>query len=114
MWKYNYSSELYHAWPKGYRRGRDGKPIGYTSIEEQKTSNGKNFRDGPTDKVQPKYEMVSVGNTSLQPIKKVQPKYGIVSVGNTSLQPITKVQPKYGIVSVRNTGLQKIQSTKKD
>ena len=49
MWKYNYSSELYHAWPKGYRRGRDGKPIGYTSIEEQKTSNGKNFRDGPMD-----------------------------------------------------------------
>ena len=49
MWKYNYSSELYHAWPKGYRRGRDGKPIGYTSIEEQKTSNGRIFRDGPMD-----------------------------------------------------------------
>lgn len=49
MWKYNYSSELCHAWPKGYRRGRDGKPIGYTSIEEQKTSNGRIFRDGPMD-----------------------------------------------------------------
>ena len=49
MWKYNYSSELYHAWPKGYRRGRDGKPIGYTSIEEQKTLNGRIFRDGPMD-----------------------------------------------------------------
>ena len=49
MWKYNYSNELYHAWPKGYKRGRDGKPIGYTSIEEQKSSNGKYFRDGPMD-----------------------------------------------------------------
>lgn len=106
MWKYNYSSELYHAKrgrPKGSRvvNGKVIPPTGWN----------------PVEKVQPKYEIVSVGNTSLQPINKVQPKYGIVSVGNTGLQKIQstkqdKAQPKYGIVSIGNMDLQEIQSTK--
>ena len=49
MWKYNYSSELYHAWPKGHKRGLDGRPVNYTSIEEKELSNRRNFRDGPMD-----------------------------------------------------------------
>ena len=31
MWKYINSNELYHAWPKGYKRGPDGTPLGYVS-----------------------------------------------------------------------------------
>ena len=120
MWKYNYSSELYHAKrgrPKGSRivNGKLIPPAGWNPVKEEKKEQV--FRDGPTDKVQPKYEIVSVGNTSLQPINKVQPKYGIVSVGNTGLQKIQstkqdEVQPKYGIVSIGNMDLQEIQSTK--
>ena len=49
MWKYNYSSELYHAWPKGHKRGLDGRPVNYTSVEEKELSNRRNFRDGPMD-----------------------------------------------------------------
>ena len=120
MWKYNYSSELYHAKrgrPKGSRivNGKVIPPAGWSPVEKEKKEQV--FRNGPTDKVQPKYGIVSVGNTSLQPINKVQPKYGIVSVGNTGLQKIQstkqdEVQPKYGIVSIGNMDLQEIQSTK--
>ena len=49
MWKYNYSSELYHAWPKGHKRGLDGRPVNYTSVEEKELLNRRNFRDGPMD-----------------------------------------------------------------
>ena len=120
MWKYNYSSELYHAKrgrPKGSRvvNGKVIPPAEWSPVEEEKKEQV--FKDDHTDKVQPKYEIVSVGNTSLQPINKVQPKYGIVSVGNTGLQKIQstkqdEVQPKYGIVSIGNMNLQEIQSTK--
>ena len=82
MWKYNYSSELYHAKrgrPKGSRvvNGKVIPPAGWS----------------PADKVQPKYGIVSVGNTGLQKIQstkqdEVQPKYGIVSIGNMDLQEI--------------------------
>ena len=35
MWKYINSNELYHAWPKGYKRGPDGTPLGYISKDSQ-------------------------------------------------------------------------------
>ena len=35
MWKYINSNELYHAWPKGYKRGPDGTPLGYVSKDSQ-------------------------------------------------------------------------------
>ena len=35
MWKYINSDELYHAWPKGYKRGPDGTPLGYVSKDSQ-------------------------------------------------------------------------------
>lgn len=35
MWKYIDSNELYHAWPKGYKRGPDGTPLGYVSKDSQ-------------------------------------------------------------------------------
>ena len=34
MWKYINSNELYHAWPKGYKKGPDGKPVGYVSKDD--------------------------------------------------------------------------------
>ena len=96
MWKYNYSSELYHAKrgrPKGSRivNGKVIPPAGWSPVEEEKKEQV--FRNGPTDKIQPKYGIVSVGNTGLQKIQstkqdEVQPKYGIVSIGNMDLQEI--------------------------
>ena len=35
MWKYINSNELYHAWPKGYKRGPDGTPLGYVSKDSR-------------------------------------------------------------------------------
>ena len=35
MWKYINSNELYHAWPKGYKKGPDGTPLGYVSKDSQ-------------------------------------------------------------------------------
>lgn len=35
MWTYINSNELYHAWPKGYKRGPDGTPLGYVSKDSQ-------------------------------------------------------------------------------
>ena len=96
MWKYNYSSELYHAKrgrPKGSRivNGKVIPPAGWSPVEEEKKEQV--FRNGPTDKVQPKYGIVSVGNRGLQKIQstkqdEVQPKYGIISIGNMNLQEI--------------------------
>lgn len=42
MWKYINSSELYHAWPKGYKKGPDGKPVGYVSKDD--LSNNKKIK----------------------------------------------------------------------
>ena len=52
MWKYNYSSELWHAQrgrPKGSRvvNGKVIFPSNFVSIEEQKTSNGQYLVNGP-------------------------------------------------------------------
>lgn len=54
MWKYNYSSELWHAQrgrPKGSRvvNGKVILPAGWTPTEDEKSSNKKIFRDGPMD-----------------------------------------------------------------
>ena len=54
MWKYNYSSELWHAQrgrPKGSRvvNGKLILPAGWTPTEDERSSNGRIFRDGPMD-----------------------------------------------------------------
>lgn len=54
MWKYNYSSALWHAQrgrPKGSRvvNGKLIPPAGWTPTEDERSSNGRNFRDGPMD-----------------------------------------------------------------
>ena len=43
MWKYINSNELYHAWPKGYKRGPDGTPLGYVSNFKPKDKKSKNI-----------------------------------------------------------------------
>ena len=54
MWKYNYSSELWHAQrgrPKGSRvvNGKVIPPAGWTPTEDERSSNGRIFRDGQMD-----------------------------------------------------------------
>ena len=54
MWKYNYYSELWHAQrgrPKGARvvNGKVIPPAGWTPTEDERSSNGRIFRDGPMD-----------------------------------------------------------------
>ena len=43
MWKYINSNELYHAWPKGYKKGPDGTPLGYVSNFKPKDKKSKNI-----------------------------------------------------------------------
>lgn len=43
MWKYINSNELYHAWPKGYKKGPDGTPLGYVSPFKPKDKKSKNI-----------------------------------------------------------------------
>lgn len=43
MWKYINSNELYHAWPKGYKKGPDGTPLGYVSNFKPKDKKSKKY-----------------------------------------------------------------------
>ena len=116
MWKYINSNELYHAWPKGYKRGPDGTPLGYISKDSQYndkergtigkiSGNINTFKSGSTNykvntsgykvnisdkKEKPPYEVVPINKNEVVPIKKNE----IISIGkNKAESEIEKFNP---------------------
>ena len=116
MWKYINSNELYHAWPKGYKRGPDGTPLGYISKDSQYndkeretvgkiSGNINTFKPGSTNykvntsgykvnisdkKEKPPYEVVPINKNEVVPINKNE----IISIGkNKAESEIEKINP---------------------
>ena len=116
MWKYINSNELYHAWPKGYKRGPDGTPLGYVSKDSQYndkergtvgkiSGNINTFKPGSTNykvnisgykvnisdkKEKPPYEVVPINKNEVVPINKNE----IISIGkNKAESEIEKFNP---------------------
>ena len=116
MWKYINSNELYHAWPKGYKRGPDGTPLGYVSKDSQYndkergtvgkiSGNINTFKPGSTNykvntsgykvnisdkKEKPPYEVVPINKNEVVPINKNE----IISIGKNKEEPeIEKFNP---------------------
>ena len=96
MWKYINSNELYHAWPKGYKRGPDGTPLGYISKDSQYndkergtigkiSSNMNTFKSGSTN-----YKVNTSGYKVNISDKKEKPPYEVVPINKNEVVPINK------------------------
>ena len=96
MWKYINSNELYHAWPKGYKRGPDGTPLGYVSKDSQYndkergtigkiSSNINTFKPGSTN-----YKVNTSGYKVNISDKKEKPPYEVVPINKNEVVPINK------------------------
>ena len=108
MWKYINSNELYHAWPKGYKRGPDGTPLGYISKDSQYTDkergtigkisgNINTFKPGSTNyKVNTSGYKVNISDKKEKSPYEVVPinKNEIISIGkNKAESEIEKFNP---------------------
>ena len=108
MWKYINSNELYHAWPKGYKRGPDGTPLGYISKDSQYndkergtigkiSGNINTFKPGSTNyKVNTSGYKVNISGKKEKPPYEVVPinKNEIISIGkNKAESEIEKFNP---------------------
>ena len=116
MWKYINSNELYHAWPKGYKKGPDGTPLGYVSKDSRYndkergtvgkiSGNINTFKSKSTNykvnnsgykvnisdkKEKPPYEVVPINKNEVVPINKNE----IISIGKNKAEPeIEKFNP---------------------
>ena len=96
MWKYINSNELYHAWPKGYKRGPDGTPLGYVSKDSQYndkkrgtvgkiSGNINTFKPGSTN-----YKVNTSGYKVNISDKKEKPPYEVVPINKNEVVPINK------------------------
>ena len=96
MWKYINSNELYHAWPKGYKRGPDGTPLGYISKDSQYNDKEKGtigkisgnintFKPGSTN-----YKVNTSGYKVNISDKKEKPPYEVVPINKNEVVPINK------------------------
>lgn len=96
MWKYINSNELYHAWPKGYKRGPDGTPLGYISKDSQYndkergiagkiSGNINTFKPGSTN-----YKVNTSGYKVNISDKKEKPPYEVVPINKNEVIPINK------------------------
>ena len=96
MWKYINSNELYHAWPKGYKRGPDGTPLGYISKDSQYndkergtigkiSGNINTFKPGSTN-----YKVNTSGYKVNISDKKEKPPYEVVPIKKNEVVPINK------------------------
>ena len=100
MWKYINSNELYHAWPKGYKRGPDGTPLGYVSKDSQYNDKERGIAgkiSGNINTFKPKSTNYKV-NTSGYKVnisdKKEKPTYEVVPVNKNKEKPeIEKINP---------------------
>ena len=100
MWKYINSNELYHAWPKGYKRGPDGTPLGYVSKDSQYndkkrgtvgkiSGNINTFKPGSTN-----YKVNTSGYKVNISDKKEKPPYEVVPINKNKEEPeIEKFNP---------------------
>ena len=96
MWKYINSNELYHAWPKGYKRGPDGTPLGYVSKDSQYNDKergtiGKNSGNINTFKPEStNYKVNTSGYKVNISDKKEKPPYEVVPINKNEVVPINK------------------------
>ena len=100
MWKYINSNELYHAWPKGYKKGPDGTPLGYVPKDSQyndkkrgtvgKISGSINtFKPGSTN-----YKVNTSGYKVNTSDKKEKSPYKVVPINKNKEEPeIEKFNP---------------------
>ena len=115
MWKYINSNELYHAWPKGYKKGPDGTPLGYVSKDSQ-YNDKKRGTIGEISGSINTFKPVSINykvNTSNYKVntsgKKEKPPYKVVPINKNKEEPeIEKFNPinenttKKGIEKIDN------------
>ena len=96
MWKYINSNELYHAWPKGYKKGPDGTPLGYVSKDSRYNDKGRGiagkisgnintFKPGSTN-----YKVNTSGYKVNISDKKEKPTYEVVPINKNEIVPINK------------------------
>ena len=96
MWKYINSNELYHAWPKGYKKGPDGTPLGYVSKDSRYndkergtvgkiSGNINTFKSKSTN-----YKVNNSGYKVNISDKKEKPPYEVVPINKNELVPINK------------------------
>ena len=108
MWKYINSNELYHAWPKGYKKGPDGTPLGYVSKDSRYndkergtigkiSGNINTFKSESTNyKVNNSGYKVNISDKKEKPPYEVVPinKNEIISIGKNKAEPeIEKFNP---------------------
>ena len=96
MWKYINSNELYHAWPKGYKKGPDGTPLGYVSKDSRYNDKERGIAgkiSGNINTFKPKSTNYKV-NTSGYKVnisdKKEKPPYEVVPINKNEVVPINK------------------------
>ena len=96
MWKYINSNELYHAWPKGYKRGPDGTPLGYVSKDSRYNDKERGIASkisGNINTFKPESTNYKV-NTSGYKInisdKKEKTPYEVVPINKNEVVPINK------------------------
>ena len=100
MWKYINSNELYHAWPKGYKKGPDGTPLGYVSKDSRYNDKERGIAgkiSGNINTFKPKSTNYKV-NTSGYKVnisdKKEKTPYEVVPINKNKEKPeIEKINP---------------------
>ena len=100
MWKYINSNELYHAWPKGYKKGPDGTPLGYVSKDSRYNDKERGIAgkiSGNINTFKPESTNYKV-NTSGYKVnisdKKEKPPYEVVPINKNKEEPeIEKINP---------------------
>ena len=96
MWKYINSDELYHAWPKGYKRGPDGTPLGYVSKDSQYNDKERGTVgkiSGNINTFKPESINYKVNNSGYKvniSNKKEKPPYEVVPINKNEVVPINK------------------------
>ena len=109
MWKYINSNELYHSWPKGYKRGPDGTPLGYVSKDSRYNDKERGTVgkiSGNINKFKPESTNYKV-NTSGYKVnisnKKEKSPYEVVPINKNEVVPINKNKEEQEIEKINPT-----------
>ena len=109
MWKYINSNELYHAWPKGYKRGPDGTPLGYVSKDSQYNDKERGTVgkiSGNINTFKPESTNYKVNNSGYKvniSNKKEKPPYEVVPINKNEVVPINKNKEEPEIEKINPT-----------
>ena len=96
MWKYINSNELYHAWPKGYKKGPDGTPLGYVSKDSRYNDKERGIAGKISDNIntfKPESTNYKVNNSGYKvniSNKKEKLPYEVVPINKNEVVPINK------------------------